>query len=129
MQRRIQLRDLRNYMDKFLQHFDKLELGDKVVLSKEFPETYIEVTKRPSVAGTSALTYSLIVEDYLGIPIEVKINLELGYSDIYVKAENILPDYYPFFIDPFGNYMQVKTLSTIDKNKIKEKLRESLERI
>ncbi|MEM2089538.1 MAG: hypothetical protein QXL88_00375 [Candidatus Pacearchaeota archaeon] len=60
----------------------------------------------------------------MGVPLEIKINEELGYSQIILKADSILPEYTRFptplvVRDKFGNVRQYKLLLSIDIAQIK----------
>lgn len=80
-------------------------------LGKSFTmgQARIDVDKRPSQKGTSALTISYIIPGK-GIPVELRINSKLRYSLLIVKSQMELRGYNPDFYDPFGNLAQSKNI-------------------
>ncbi|HLD05243.1 MAG TPA: hypothetical protein VJG90_06000 [Candidatus Nanoarchaeia archaeon] len=83
---------------------------------------HIDFSRRPSNAGTTALTASYFIEGS-GIPIEVRCNSALGYSKVVVKTEKNVIGYTPFAVDPFGNQAQDATLETSEFSNVCELLR------
>ncbi len=84
---------------------------------------YIEFLRSPSNRGTTALTASYVAEGD-GIPIEVKCNLDLGYSKVVVKTEGKVPGYTVFAVDPFGNQAQSASYGTDEFADILKRLEE-----
>jgi hypothetical protein len=76
-------------------------------------EDFIEIQKRPSNQGTYAYTLSY-TRPNTGIPIEAKLNAQLGYSQIICKLRARLQGYEPFAQDPLGNIVQNKKINSSD---------------
>lgn len=74
---------------------------------------YVEFFIRPSNLGTTAHTVSYIRMGR-GIPIELRVNKELGYSQIIVKAHELVEGYTIFSLDVYGNFAQNKLIPSID---------------
>ena len=98
---------LRKIAKKTLELFDEMEISSYTdidrVLNHESPidentGEHITFQLRPSNFGTQAYTISYITPGQ-GIPLEIKINKEIGYSKVIVKGEFVLSDYRPFAID------------------------------
>lgn len=75
---------------------------------------------RPSAGGTSAKTVSYITG--YGIPLETRINTELGYSAIILKGDFILDSYIPFGADHMGNIHQYKQWYSASLSDMKREL-------
>ena len=76
---------------------------------------------RPSEEFTYAYTLSYIV-NRVGIPIELKLNRELGYTKAIVKVQAQLSGYKPFLEDGFKNIVQQKILRRANVDKIRNEL-------
>jgi hypothetical protein len=81
----------------------------------------MEIRIRPSVSGTKALTISY-VQQGLGIPLELKLNLALIYSEVILKMQEVLQGYAPFAQDVFGNLAQFKLIPTCEFAPIRQEL-------
>lgn len=102
------------------------------LIEKEFPinkenNEMIMTALRPSELGTKAYTISYIAKgdekNYnKGVVLDLKINTEMGYSMIILKNQSQLAGYSLFALDPFGNIIQTKRITTIDISKIKSEL-------
>lgn len=110
---------LGEYVEDFLEYFDDLEEDDEIDLGEE-RESRIKVEERPSNLDTTTLTYSIIGKE--GIPLEVKINEDLGYSKIFFKCSQDLDGYSNFAEDNFGNYPQEKEIDSVDRDLIESEL-------
>lgn len=97
----------------------RLNLPKKIEISKE---EFVEISFRPSNAGTRALTISYIVKN-LGIPIEVRINEQLEYMQIIIKCAEGLQGYTEFWIDPFSNLMQYLFHHRAELNFVKDEMK------
>ncbi|UZE94062.1 MAG: hypothetical protein IB618_00605 [Candidatus Pacearchaeota archaeon] len=95
---------------------------DKKFSIDKNPGEYIAIEMRPSNFDTKAYTISYIIPNK-GIPIEIKINKALGYSQIIIKRDRVLPSYSLFHIDIFGNMAQNKELKITKISEIKEELK------
>lgn len=95
----------------------KFRLDDKEAISVE---------SRPSNSGTKARTISYIAVGS-GIPLEIKINEELGYSALIINGDFTAPEYMPFSIDVFGNIVGYKKLNSTDISQVKLELGKLLE--
>lgn len=109
---KVSVNDLRRYANTFLKVCKKItnleeELGSKY----KIPHTneFISVEETPSNAGTYgyAISYNL---PGVGIPLELKLNPILGYTNIILKADEIIEQYKPAAEDRFGNIIQMKKL-------------------
>ena len=67
---------------------------------------------RPSNLNTMAYTVSYVREG-TGIPLELKMNPSLYYSQVILKSQEIIEGYSSFSEDDFGNIMQVKAMGSI----------------
>ena len=76
-------------------------------LVSSVPLEFIDVSMRDSNLDTQALAIGYIIPG-IGMPIEVRINRELGYCRIIIKADFNLPAFIPFGMDNFGNIVQGK---------------------
>jgi len=110
---------------KFLgdQKIESAQDLDKM-LSKTFdfksPEGQISVIKRPSNFGTEA--YKVSYTTSAGIPLEIVMNNEIGYSQVICKGDFILLGYEAFMGDAFGNVAQAKRLDSAAISEIKSEL-------
>jgi hypothetical protein len=50
----------------------------------------------------------------LGIPIEMRFNRKLSYSQSIVKCEQEIKGYSQFLMDPYGNIVQAKKMERLD---------------
>ena len=96
------------------------------IMNKRFPiesvKEQILIELRPSSLGTTVRTVAYMIEGG-GMPLEIKINEELGYSKMMVKGTFVLPDYRPVANDIFGNTFQNKKLDSIDISQIRYELK------
>ncbi len=111
--------------EKLLEIFERNKISTvsdlEQVLDEKFivdthPSDFVMVELRPSNKGTFACTVSYIAPSY-GIPIELKINSELNYSQIFIKTKDMVDGYILFeygAIDEFQNLRQYKRLETTD---------------
>jgi len=131
---KITLSDLEEFAKKFLEILDREQftstesLRDKVGIiytySVNTPD-FVSVTLRPSNHETLAHTVSYI-RPGIGIPIELKINTYLRYSQVILKAEKEIKGYSSFSTDSFGNILQYKILNSSELGKSREELRSLL---
>lgn len=95
-------------------------------VGKRFPlkrqPDFIEVSMRPSNVGTQTLTMSYVIPYLQGIALELKMNATLRYSQIILKADELLTGYSIFAFDPWKNIVQNKVLETILFEEIREEL-------
>lgn len=82
---------------------------------------FISCSSRPSEKNTSAFVISYIVND-TGIPLEIRMNLSLGYSKFTVKCTEQVERYNPFLRDSFTNIIQSLDLHTTDMEAVKGEL-------
>lgn len=87
-----------------------------------YDNRFIHVEMSPSNSETYARTVSYIVNDEVGIPLEFKINEDLGYSQIIVKGDFVITGYGPFAQDAFLNTIQNKVLESAEFSSIIEEL-------
>jgi len=92
---------------------------------------YLMVSWRPSNLGTKALNIEYVIQHRPreiegGIPLNVRINHQLAYSQIILKCCAEIPDYIPFNKDPFDNIMQSKRLMASDWALVQEEIRRLL---
>ena len=80
------------------------------------------IERRPSNFGTSAYTLSYIRENG-GIPLEVRLNQDLSYTQIILKCEEDLAGYAPFAVDPSQNIVQTKKFDRADVGLVKAELK------
>ncbi len=73
---------------------------------------YVEVAFRPSNFGTSALTISYTAPYVEGIPLEIRINSSLNYSQIILKMRRKIEGYSIFERDLYGNMAQNKLIQS-----------------
>ena len=84
-------------------------------------EERIIIELRPSNSGIVTHTISYI-DHKNGIPIELRVNYELGYSTILLKTDHLSDGFELFGDDAFGNFMQYKKIEETDIPKIRKKL-------
>jgi|SRR3989344_1795984 len=100
---------------------DDLEKRIGTTIKLEKSQDFIVITTRPSNYGTLAHTISYHRPD-LGIPLELKINNQLGYSQIFIKLEKKLRNYNTFSLDRYNNFMQNKLIKPLHFLEIIEEL-------
>lgn len=93
------------------------------------PQDYLIVEWRPSNLGTRAIDASYVIQHERGklgggIPLSVKVNRELNYSQLIIKTPSELPGYAPFFQDQFGNLAQARVIRTTDLDKIRKEIKD-----
>ena len=96
-------------------------LGRRFVVNKKLD--YVNIELRPSNFGTSAHTISYIVPYLQGIPLEIKINQVLSYSQLIIKAYEEIDGYMPFSTDIFDNIIQARRIEGADMNSIRSELK------
>lgn len=93
------------------------------------PYDYVIVERSSSNFGTSVLSMAYVItktdEGRVGggVPINVYMNQELGYSKIILKCTSFLEGYMPFIQDAFGNLAQEGTLSGTNLRHVVEVLK------
>lgn len=102
---------------------DLKRVQGQTFLIDENTKECISIDLRPSTFGTTAYAISYILPG-MGIPLEVRINEERGYSTIIVKGDFNIPGYEQFGKDSFGNIAQNKRLDLIYLPKIRSDLEE-----
>ncbi|MBM3233621.1 hypothetical protein FJZ19_00835 [Candidatus Pacearchaeota archaeon] len=120
----------------FLQVLDKEKVRDVRDLERLAGQTipidgrdfeYFSVSWRPFNLGTRALDASYIIQHKPneiggGIPLCLKINCSLGYSQIIVKTLAEIEGYLVFNEDPFGNKVQMMLVESIELQKAREEI-------
>ena len=124
--------DLREIAHRFLSVLDREEITSLDSLGKKtgqrFPVNegdFIELQMRPSNGGREAYTASY-VSTGTGIPIEFRINPDLGYSVIIIKFQGLLESYSSFASDGAGNTAQDKKISSAEMSDVRKELEELL---
>lgn len=82
---------------------------------------FISFTRRPSDLNTSTYTISYVREG-TGVPIELKINADLDYTNIILKFTGRLQNYAPFALDIFDNLIQNRILRSSEMPLLKQEL-------
>jgi uncharacterized protein YueI len=82
----------------------------------------ISVELRPSNLNTTTRVISYITPER-GIPLEIRVNEELKYSQIILKGNFNLSGYEAFHQDIFGNIAQNKKLDSTNISQIKSELK------
>jgi len=82
---------------------------------------YTKILLMPSKRGTRAYTISYIIEGE-GVPVEIKVNNELGYSTIFVKADRLIPGFSLLGRDALNQIRQSKDLPYADLARLKREL-------
>ncbi len=101
---------------------DDLEKRIGTTIKLEKSNDFIVITTRPSNYSTLAYTISYHRSE-LGIPFELKINKQLGYSHVFIKSEEELKDYTTFHFDYYNNYMQNRIFKSSEFSEVKEELK------
>lgn len=120
----ITIPDLRRISKNFLTILDKekiMSVNDlEAKLGKEFlsdedgaVQEYVSILNIPSNQDAMAFTVSY-VRPGTGIPIELKINPVLDYSQVIIKAKDMIGGYLPFGSDEFDNIYQSKLIRSSD---------------
>lgn len=123
----ISIGSLKRIVQDFLRVLDEQKLTSVPELERAVNEGFsgrqgdVAVTNRPSNFGTRAITIRYILQRE-GIPVEIKINRELQYSQIVLKADERINGYRPFATDRFYNVAQNKVMKTTDFDEIKKEL-------
>lgn len=91
-------------------------------------QEYLIVGWRPSNLGTRAIDASYTIQHRAkqvggGIPLDLKMNRLLDYSQIIIKADFTIEDYNHIAEDPFGNIVQARVLDNTDWQRIQEEIR------
>jgi len=87
------------------------------------PLDSVILTLRPSNAGTAAYTISYTRSGTADIPIELKINPSLDYTQVILKAGEIVGSYEPFAIDLYDNIAQARKMESSDLSHAREELK------
>jgi hypothetical protein len=115
----------------FLDERDITKLTDvEKLVGREFPRTapyFVKVEMRESNFGTQACTLSYISPNAVGIPIETKSNRVMGYTYIFLKADQELPGYESFALDHYHNVIQAKLVNTVEWSSVRKELENILE--
>ena len=96
-------------------------LGESFNIKRE--DHIIQIESRPSESESEAYTISYIIPTG-GIPLEIRMNHDLNYSNIIVKTNSGLKDYTSFAFDYFGNRIQNKEIKGCSIPIIKKELEE-----
>ena len=119
---KIDIKDIRIFALGFLKILEKQEVKSasdlEKLLGKQLKvehqaQDFVAFDNRPSNLGTMAYTLSYIRQG-VGIPIELKINSVLNYSQVILKSQKSLVGYSAFSVDPFENIIQNKVLKSSD---------------
>ncbi len=119
---KIKADDIRMFASGFLKILEEQEVKSaqdlERLIGKEFKieqkeSDFLSFTNRPSNLSTMAYTISYI-RPGSGIPIELKINSSLNYSQVIIKTQELIEDYTPFSVDTFENIIQYKLLNSSD---------------
>jgi hypothetical protein len=116
----------REYVGRFLQAvapITSLEDLDRKLGSVQpaAPGEHVEFAKVPSNHGTLAYTVSYVVPG-TGVPVEFKINPQMGSATIILKMESQRQGYNPFVIDPYQNIVQMKEFAPATLGIVKKEL-------
>jgi len=103
------------------------DLGDLLAMTFDFadPEGQISIITTPSNYDTEAYKVSYTTKE--GIPLEIVMNSDLGYSQVICKGKFMLPGYEPFAADALGNVVQAKKLNSVGIWQVKAELEELAE--
>ena len=124
--------DLKTYTEKLLRFladekvFCDADLENLVGKVYKDGEDEIEIVYRLSYHSTPALclTYT---DPNCGIPIEVRINYAWGYTNIFIKSFDELPEFRCFGFDRFSNKIQEKIICFTWLDLVKGELEKLLE--
>lgn len=116
-------RDIEVVVDSFLQSLEWIKTLEDIerLHGQSLPligSDHIEFSLRPSRHNTHAHTVSY-VKPNSGIPLDVKLNPRLSYTEIILKMAERIPLYEPFGVDPFGNILQYREIPGIDVERMK----------
>ncbi len=100
---------------------DDLEKRIGTTIKLEKSEDFVIITTRPSNHNTLAYTIAYHCPS-LGIPLELKINKEKEYSQVFIKSGKELKSYKTFHFDMYDNFMQNKIFQSSDFSMIKKEL-------
>ena len=100
---------------------DLTERLDRIFPIEDGKEACVGIELRPSNGGTMAYTL-FYTERGAGIPIELRVNPNLGYSTLIVKSEKPIPGYELFGRDMYGNLQQQRRLQTTDFPTVRKEL-------
>lgn len=81
----------------------------------------LEFSLRPSEGGSRAYTLSYISPGK-GIPLEVRMNRTLGYSQVIMKADQVVEGYTPFSSDGRGAIHQARVFDSSEWNVVRDEL-------
>jgi len=87
-------------------------MGERFLLHESIQD-FVLLTRTSSNHGTFAYTVSYIMPN-TGTPLELKINPQLEYSNIFLKTVEEIEGYTPFILDGFGNLIQEKVIRPLD---------------
>ena len=118
---------IRKYSKRILNLMDEQginsgkSLEDRIGIYPMDNKGKIIIELRPSNSDTVAHTISYI--DYNnGIPIELRVNYELGYSTIILKSDYLVEGFELFERDAFGNFMQYRKIKETEISEIRGEL-------
>ncbi len=121
--------DIRQVSSELLKTLEKEKVATEEDLERMMGQTIalkenniVDFQKIPSNFGTMAYTVSYI-RPKSGIPLELKINTELDYSQVILKAQTKLEQYKPFTRDGYGNIVQNRLFMPGNFNSAKEELK------
>lgn len=117
MSGKIDREDIRRYSGEILRIMDEKTINSLRDLRNNVGEYSLKkfgrrivIEPRPSKLDTWAHTISYVING-VGIPIEIRVNLELDYSLITLKTLEVLERYTSFnFVDRFSNVIQSKKI-------------------
>jgi len=110
--------EIKEIANRILSFLEKEEINSVESLEKRLGSVFdvegqrkhrIELESRPSNLKTQAYTLSYVIPGK-GIPIEIRMNPTLRYSNMIVKSINKLKEYTGVLQDPFGNIIQEKAI-------------------
>ena len=121
--------EIRNIASMFLGILDRENITSTKRLEESLEREYtldqsqdiVTITLRPSNLGTSAYTISY-TRSGTGIPIEIKVNPSLKYSQVILKSQEEVKGYYPFGMDIFNNIIQNKVIESSEFERVREEL-------
>ena len=125
-------KDIGKFAAEFLHVLERENINSSKLLEKRVQKGREEFTinvqeslvimLRPSQGATLACTMSYTVQG-VGIPIELRINRELGYTKSIIKSIRIIPEYSKFAEDEFDNIIQDTSWEGSELSKSIEHLR------
>tara|TARA_Y100000310_G_scaffold292107_1_gene320589 strand:+ start:421 stop:837 length:417 start_codon:yes stop_codon:yes gene_type:complete len=91
-------------------------------------QEYLVIIHRPSNLGTRAIDASYVIQHKPkqvggGIPLDLKMNQMLNYSQIIIKTDSEIKGYGPFAKDSFDNIIQGRIIDTINWQEVQEEIK------